>query len=233
MSSVVYIAQATGSLASGYHATFPDIPECSAQGSDLPGLLVNARQALASRLEACERAGDAWPTATPIEAITSEPGVMAIPIDIAVDDPPIRVNISMGERLVQRLDAAAEARGMTRSGFIAQSVRTSLGESPRPATDFDAIGHRLQDELMSLGRRINDSLGPDSTFSRRMNELDGAVYEQVRKAADSVSAAMARRRTSAGAGGEGRRAATAAADSAPSAAGVEPEGVSHGAADYV
>ena len=119
---------------------------------------------------------------------------MAIPIDVAVDDPPIRVNVSLGERLVQRLDAAADARGMTRSGFIAQSVRASLGETNRGAGDFDAMGRRLQDELTALGRRINESIGPDSPFTRRMNEFDGVVYEGVRRAADSVSAAMTRRR---------------------------------------
>jgi predicted RNase H-like HicB family nuclease len=194
MSSVVYIASVTGSPSTGYRASFRDLPECAAEGRDLPELLGAARQALAARLDARERAGEAWPAATPIEAIAAEPGVMAIPIDIVVDDPPVRVNISMGERLVQRLDAAAEARGMTRSGFIAQAVRTSLGETPRSAADLDAIGHRLQDELIALGRRINDSIGPESAFSRRMNELDGVVYDRVRKAADSVSAAMARRR---------------------------------------
>ena len=83
---------------------------------------------------------------------------------------------------------------MTRSGFIAQAVRASLGETARAGGDFDAVSRRLQDELNALGRRINDSIGPDSPFTRRMSELDGAVYDGVRKAADSVSAAMARRR---------------------------------------
>jgi hypothetical protein len=95
---------------------------------------------------------------------------------------------------------------MTRSGFIAQAVRTSLGETPRSATDLDAIGHRLQEELVALGRRINDSIGPESTFSRRMNELDGVFYDRVRKAADSVSAAMAKRRNAGAPADDGHRA---------------------------
>jgi predicted RNase H-like HicB family nuclease len=206
MSNVVFIASVAGSQSAGYRASFRDLPECSAEGRDLPELLLHARQALTTHLEARERAGEAWPAATPIEAIPAEPGVMPIPIDIAVDDPPVRVNISMGERLVQRLDAAAEARGMTRSGFIAQAVRTSLGETPRSAADLDAIGHRLQEELIALGRRINDSIGPESTFSRRMNELDGVFYDRVRKAADSVSAAMAKRRNAGAPADDGHRA---------------------------
>ncbi len=94
---------------------------------------------------------------------------------------------------------------MTRSGFIAQAVRMSLGEQPRGSAEFDALGRRIQDELSTLGRRINDSIGPDSAFSRRMAELDDRVLDGVRRAADNVSAAVARRR-------EAQRAAEAARD---------------------
>ena len=194
MTSVVFVALVSGTRCAGYRASFHDLPDCIAAGRDLSELLINARQALMTRLEAREAAGEAWPTATPIEQIPSEQGALPVPIDVAVDDPPIRVNVSLGERLVQRLDAAAEARGMTRSGFIAQSVRMSLGETARGGADFDRVSRRLQDELVAMGRRINDSLGPELAFARRMNELDEVVYDRVRKAADSVSAAMARRR---------------------------------------
>jgi predicted RNase H-like HicB family nuclease len=193
MNSIVFVALVTGGRPDGYEAAFSDLPELHAQGRDLAELLVAARSALNNHLGALADAGEAWPTPTPLEEVRPPLGVMAIPIDIMVDDPPVRVNISLGERLLQRLDAAAESRGMTRSGFIAQSVRVSLGE--RPAADFDAATRRLQDELSALGRRINDSIGPDSAFSRRVADLDDQVFEGVRRAADSVSAAMARRRT--------------------------------------
>jgi predicted RNase H-like HicB family nuclease len=211
MSTVVYVALVSPAESAGYRAAFPDLPDCAAEGANLAELLINARQRLLVCLEAIEGQGEAWPAASPIETFTARPGVMAIPIDVAVDDPPIRVNISMGERLVQRLDAAAEAHGMTRSGFIARSVRASLGETARGAGDFEAMGRRLQDELTALGRRINESIGPDSTFNRRMNEIDGVVYEGVRKAADSVSAAMSRRR-------DASKSAEATSDETPPAA---------------
>jgi hypothetical protein len=72
-------------------------------------------------------------------------------------------------------------------------VRASLGERARIGDDLGANAKRLQDELNTLGRRINDSIGPESPFARRMNELDERVYDGVRKAADTVSAAMGRR----------------------------------------
>lgn len=210
MTTVIYVALVSGGRAEGYIAHFHDLPDCAVTGGNLAELLSNARQALVQRLEAFESSGDAWPAATPIEQIAPQPGVMPIPVDVAVDDPPIRVNISLGERLVQRLDAAASAGGMTRSGYIAKAVRTSLGEASQAHSEFDAVGRRLQEELSVLGRRINDSIGPESAFTRRMNELDGRVYEGVRKAADSVSAAMARKLDDAKAAGGGESPAAAA-----------------------
>ena len=96
-------------------------------------LVVEARRAAVDHLQAL---AEAWPRATPLEQFIVEPAVIPVLVDVAVDDPPIRVNVSLGERLVQRLDAAVEAGGMTRSGFVAQSVGISLGEQPR--TDLKA-----------------------------------------------------------------------------------------------
>lgn len=193
MTTILFVALATPDPAGGYRAAFPDLPACVVKAGDIAELLAAARRALSSHLQHAADAGESWPKPTPVETLQLAPGVIPLLVDVAVDDTPVRVNISLGERLVQRLDAAAEARGMTRSGFIAQAVRVSLGERG-PANDFDAATHRLQEELRTLGRRINDSIGPGSPFSRRMAELDDQVYEGVRKAADSVSAAMTRRR---------------------------------------
>jgi predicted RNase H-like HicB family nuclease len=200
MTTLLFVALATPNAAGGYRASFPDAPDCDVEGRDLVELLLHARQSLAAHLKRTADAGEAWPAPTPIEAIALTPGVIPLLVDVAVEDTPVRVNISLGERLVERLDAAAEAKGMTRSGFIAQAVRVALGERG-PANDFDAATRRLQEELASLGRKINDSIGPESAFTRRMSELDQQVYEGVRKAADSVSAAMARRRDASKAGG--------------------------------
>jgi predicted RNase H-like HicB family nuclease len=192
MTSVLFVALATAEEG-GYRATFPDFPQCVVQAPDLAELLVGARRALAANLQRTADAGETWPKPTPIEQMSLAPGVIPVLVDVAVEDTPIRVNISLGERLLQRLDAAAEAKGMTRSGFIAQAVRVSLGERG-PAPEFEAATRRLQDELRTLARKVNDSIGPGSTFGRRMAELDDQIYDGVRSAADSVSAAMTRRR---------------------------------------
>jgi predicted RNase H-like HicB family nuclease len=197
MNTLLFVALATAEPGGGYRASFPDLPECVVTASDLAGILQAARQALAAHLQRTADAGDVWPKPTSIEAIPPATGMIPLLVDVAVDVPPVRVIFSLGERLVQRLDAAAEARGMTRSGFIAQAVRMSLGEQSRGAADFDAASRRVLDELSSLGHRINDSLGPDSAFNRRMTEWDDRLLDGVRRAADSVSAAMSRRREAA------------------------------------
>jgi len=192
MNTLLFVALVRGSQSGGYAASFPDLPSATARGPDVAGLVVDARRVVLDQLQALSDAGEAWPRATPVEDIVMAPGEIAVLIDVAVDDPPIRVNVSLGERLVQRLDAAAEARGMTRSGFIAQSVRMNLGEQPR--SDFEGAGRRLQDDFTALARKINDAIGPNSAFERRMADIDDRFYDGVRRAADSVSAAMARRR---------------------------------------
>lgn len=199
MSTILFVALAMPDPAGGYRASFPDLPDCEVKAPDIAALLADARQALAAQLQRTADAGETWPTPTPIEQIVLTPGAFPLLVDVAVEDRPIRVNISLGEQLVQRLDAAAEARGMSRSGFIAQAVRVSLGERG-PGSDFEAATRKLQEELQVLGRKINDSIGPGSVFTRRMGELDGQVYEGVRKVADSVSAAMVRRREARNAG---------------------------------
>jgi hypothetical protein len=208
MNTLIFTALVTGDQVSGYRAIVPDLADMVVEAPTLAALHAEARRLTLERLQALADAGDAWPTPTPAETIAVSPGAWAMLVDVAVDDPPIRVNISLGERLVQRLDAEAEARGMTRSGFIAQAVRISLGEQPRAGAELDAVGRRIQDEFAALGRRINESIGPESAFSRRMAELDDRMLEGVRRAADNVSAAVARRREAQRADGEpdaGRR----------------------------
>jgi len=194
MNTVFYVALAQGDRSAGYRARFPDLPECSAAGADPAELIANARAAVGARLQVLADAGDEWPAATPVEQVQAQPPEFALLVDVEVEDTPVRVNISLGEQLLRRLDAAATASGATRSGFIAQAVRTQLGERRAVTPDFEGAARRLQDELTAVGRKINDNLGPESAFSRSMAEFDDRVTETIRKAADSVSAAMARRR---------------------------------------
>lgn len=194
MHSIVYVALVRGDKAAGYHARFPDLPNCAVSAGDPAELLANARAALRGQLQAVADAGEEWPAGTPIEQVVAQPPEFPMLVDVEVEDTPVRVNISLGEQLLKRLDAAAAASGATRSGYIAQAVRAQLGERRVGAAEFEGVARRLQDELNAVGRRLNENLGPDSAFSRSLAEWDDRVSETIRKAADNVSAAMVRRR---------------------------------------
>lgn len=206
MSTVIYPALATGGRESGYAATFPDLPGCTASGADLGDLLTKAREALRSHLERLSHEGQDWPTPSPVEAVTQpsadgNPAAVLL-VDVSIEEQPVRVNISISERLLKRIDDAAERRGMTRSGFIAQAARQHLGEQTWGAgaagtawnkADWEAASRRMQDELSTMGRRLNDNLGPDSSFARNMAELDDKLSDVIRRTADSVASAIRRR----------------------------------------
>lgn len=213
MTTLVFVALAQGDQQAGYTASFPALPQVSASGAGMADLVTAAREAVQKELQRLENEGLEWPKPTPIEAVTHQPGIIPFLVDIDVEDTPVRVNISIGERLLKRIDQGAEARGMSRSGFIASAARTALGDRPNGpgVTDFDAVARKLQDEWSVLGRKITDSLGPDSAFNRNMTEFDNKVSETIRKTADNISAAMARRREA--------DARAASKDQAPPAAG--------------
>lgn len=195
MTTLVFVALARSAPTGGYTAQFPDLPGLTVDGADIAALVVSAREAVQKELQRLTDEGLDWPKPSAPEA-TQAKGVIPFLVDVSVEDTPVRVNISIGERLLKRIDQAAETRGMSRSGFIAAAARTALGEKIGSGTgaDFDAIARKLQDEWSVLGRKITEGLGPNSTFNRNVTEFDNKVTETIRKTADNISAAMARRK---------------------------------------
>jgi predicted RNase H-like HicB family nuclease/predicted transcriptional regulator len=196
MNAAVYVAVAEAREAVGYTARFPDLADCVASGAHPAELLANARSALRAELQALADRAEEWPAPTRVEQVQLSPPQFTLLVDVEVEDTPVRVNISMGEQLLKKLDAAAEASGSTRSGFIAQAVRERLGEGRQRGADFEGAASRVQEELATMGRKIQESLGPDSAFSRSMTDLDIRLSDTIRKAADNISSAMERRRDS-------------------------------------
>jgi predicted RNase H-like HicB family nuclease len=196
MTTLVFVALARSAPTGGYTAHFPDLPGLIVDGADVAALVVSAREAVQKELQRLTDEGLDWPKPAAPEDFQAEAGVIPFLVDVSVEDTPVRVNISIGERLLKRIDQAAETRGMSRSGFIASAARTALGEKIGAGTgaDFDAIARKLQDEWSVLGRKITEGLGPNSTFNRNVTEFDSKVTETIRKTADSISAAMARRK---------------------------------------
>lgn len=224
MATIIYPAVATGDRTAGYTAAFPDLPGCTAAGRDLADLLSKARDALRAHLTEMSQADRDWPEATPIEQVTPPSGPTAagvLLVDVQIEETPVRVNISIGERLLKRIDDAAERRGMTRSGFISAAARTALGDTQQGPTwnhaEWEAASRRLQEEFAAMGRNLKENLGPDSAFARNMADLDDKLSETIRKTADSVASALRRRQERHAAS------ATTSSSSTASGGGVSPD----------
>lgn len=220
MSLLVYVALARRSEDAGFTCEFPDFPGLGASAPSMGELLPAARDALLAHLQRLADEAQEWPAATSLDHAPAEPGRFPFLVDVSVDDTPVRVNISIGERLLRQIDQAAQGSGMSRSGFIAQAARQALEGRSARAGDFDAVARRLQEEVSGLGRKITESLGPDSTFTKHVSELDTRIGETLRRAAEGLSAAVARRREGKAAG-HGAETGPGAEEAPPAAAAPE------------
>ena len=125
--------------APGYSVFFPDFPGCTSAGDTVQDAARNAIEALALHVEGEIAADQAVPPPSAPDAPLPDwaadddadrAGIVAtvlIPLEAAGRT--VRVNITMDEGLLGRLDAAAAAAGTSRSGFIAEVVRERMSRS--------------------------------------------------------------------------------------------------------
>ena len=114
---------------SAYGAIFPDFPGCFAAADDLQGLPRAAQEAAEAHFGADD---DPIPAPTSPEAWAADPDYsggfwMLVEIDLAkVRAKAVRLNISLNESLLQRIDATAKARGQSRSAFLATAAEREM-----------------------------------------------------------------------------------------------------------
>lgn len=118
----------------GVGISFPDFPGCVSQGDTVDDAIVRGAEALAFHAEGLLEDGGALPAARSARAILSDPtlkewrdGATIAYVPLILDrGSPRRVNISIDPGLLEAIDEAAEARGMTRSAFLASAARKDL-----------------------------------------------------------------------------------------------------------
>lgn len=122
----VYVHKDEGSA---YGATFPDFPGCFAAADDLQSLPRAAQEAFEAHFGADE---DPIPAATAPDAWAGDADYqggfwLLVDLDVAkVRAKAVRLNISLPENLVPRIDAYAKARGMSRSAFLALAAEHEM-----------------------------------------------------------------------------------------------------------
>jgi predicted RNase H-like HicB family nuclease len=109
----------------GWSISFPAFPGTVTTGDTIPDLLTNARNALASVVEAMQdeeqeipQSYDDSPTADPQNY--QDPHLMLLSIEDS--EKSVRVNVTMAETLVWRLDNLAERLHSSRSALLAKGA---------------------------------------------------------------------------------------------------------------
>jgi predicted RNase H-like HicB family nuclease len=111
---------------------FPAFPGTFTLGDTLGDLLMHARDALASVVGAMEEDGDALPpdaTEAPDafdidRSLYDDPRLVPVPVEVRGKS--VRINVTMDEGLVSRLDRMAEGAGTSRSALLARGARLVL-----------------------------------------------------------------------------------------------------------
>lgn len=130
-----YIAVIEKEPDSAFGVWFPDVEGCFSAGETVEEAVANAAEALRQHVEAVESAGSRVPPPRTVDTVllldevaaAAEAGAVLFAVPLFADaGRTVRINISLDKALVDLIDAAAAARGLTRSAFLAQAAREKI-----------------------------------------------------------------------------------------------------------
>jgi len=129
-----YIALVDGKPGA-YGVVVPDLPGCTSGGKTVDAALRNAVESVRLWAEDARAEGEAMPRPRTIEAIRrdsevaaalGEGAVLAV-VPLLLDaGRPAKANLSVDAGLLEAIDEAAEAHGLTRSAFMASAAREKI-----------------------------------------------------------------------------------------------------------
>jgi predicted RNase H-like HicB family nuclease len=118
-----------------YGIHFPDYPGCVSGGKTFDEAVSRGGGALAFHLQGMAEDGDEIHPPKPVEAALSaarddiSTGSMPALMEIEFPGRAVRVNISIEEGLLSRVDRAATLNGQSRSAFLADAARVRLRDA--------------------------------------------------------------------------------------------------------
>lgn len=122
------IAIEAGDAAHAFGVVVPDLPGCFSAGDTLDEAFANAKEAIELWLETVIDDGAPLPAPRPIAEHQANPEFKgwiwgAVDIDPShLSTKAVRLNVSLPEGLVKRIDDYAKVHHMTRSGFLARAA---------------------------------------------------------------------------------------------------------------
>jgi predicted RNase H-like HicB family nuclease len=132
---IQYVAIVEKEPDSAFGIWFPDVEGCFSAGDTLAQASANAAAALRQHVEALESAGRPVPPARASDEVVKDKdvkralkaGALLLSVPLLSDaGRTVRVNVSLDKGLIDQIDAAATARGLTRSAFLAQAAREKI-----------------------------------------------------------------------------------------------------------
>jgi predicted RNase H-like HicB family nuclease len=119
-----------------YGISFPDFPGAVSGGGSLDEAVTRGQSTLAFHIEGMIEDGEELPRIRSFSELRIDPAFREAAADAALVFVPldlpgkaVRVNVSIDENLLERIDRAAAAANQSRSAFLADAARARIRES--------------------------------------------------------------------------------------------------------
>ncbi len=125
-----YIAVVHKDKDTGYGISFPEVGGCTAVCDTLDGVLAEAEEALALYMETLVDLGKPFPEPKGLDFVlknTTRQGLVTTAvIPVIENDKTVRINITIPERQLQLIDAAAKKQNLSRSAFMTETALKAI-----------------------------------------------------------------------------------------------------------
>ena len=129
-----YIAIVHKDATSDFGISFPDFPGCVTAGSSIDEAKDMAHDALSLHIKGLLEDGESIPAPSKLEDIMADPDYSdAVAILVVTAEGKkarsVRVNITVPEDMLRKIDAVAKKRGMSRSSFLVNAAQHAIASS--------------------------------------------------------------------------------------------------------
>jgi len=131
-----YVAVIHKDSKSDFGVSFPDFPGCVSAGSTLNEAKDMAQEALALHIDGMREDGETISNPSDFEALVTNPefsDAIAFLVISVPDLKPkaIRINVTIPEDTLRRIDSAASKKGLSRSSFLVQAAKAVMKKKAR------------------------------------------------------------------------------------------------------
>ena len=126
-----YIAVVHKDPKSDFGVSFPDFPGCITAGSSIDEAKDMAHDALSLHIKGMMEDGENIPAPSELEDVLDDPdysdAAAILVVSVSKTKPrSVRVNITVPEDMLRKIDTVAKKRGMSRSSFLVHAARNAI-----------------------------------------------------------------------------------------------------------